>query len=468
MATPEGPKRVWLWPALITVLVLCAFALRWYYVSTAMVVHPVRGDAVQYHAYAWNLTHHDIFSNARPGAAHVAPDNYRDPGYPLFLSLWMRLLGDGPAWYAAVLLSQALLGALTVGLGAALGRRWLKPGWALAAGCLMALWPHSITGASFLLTETLVGFLIALGLWMTAGALARSRLWTTALAGLVLSAAALTNAVLLPFGVILAVVLAARKNVPRRLLLTLAISSVVLPGAWALRNMQLPASASSSSDRAYQNLVQGSWPAYHRAWRTMMQTDSANSRHTLAKIKQEYTLMRQSPARGLNAIFHRMRRRPWHFLAWYTVRKPIDLWGWNIQIGQGDIYTFPTANSPFQNNAFYRVVAALCHSINGLVMLLALVGVMLILLRRHSRPALRQPAADAVACLLVYITFVYTTLQAEPRYSIPFRAFEFLVAITALAWIVRSIAAYRRRVRKNDGKAPRLRHTQLTVTSDPQ
>lgn len=439
------------WTLAMGLVVVLAMGLRWYYVSTAMVYHPIRGDAIQYHAYAWNLAHYGIFSKALPGAAVVVADSYRDPGYPLFLAAWMRLLGNGAAWYAAVLLSQALLGALTVGVAMRIGRRWLSPAWTVVAGVLMAVWPHTITINGYVLSETLMMFLCASALWLSVIASERRSTWLMAAAGLVFSCAALTNAVLLPFALILAVLLAWRGHLTRRLLLALIIGSLVLPAGWAVRNMQL-APGSSSTDRALVNLVQGAWPAYHRAYIAAV-NGHPNGRRVLDAINRETHLLERDPAQGAQAIAHRFAQAPGHYLAWYVLRKPVLLWGWRIRIGQGDIYVYPTFNSPFNTQVVWRVIAALCHALNRPIMLLMLMGILLAACVRGTAPVTalgemdakpRRMALDASAILVLYVTAIYTLLQAEPRYSIAFRPYEMLLAVTAMGWAT----AWLRRVRQ--------------------
>src|SRR4029434_10703463 len=106
---------------------------------------PVRGDATQYYAYAWNLVHHGIFSKAMPGADSVISDSYRYPGYPLFLAGWMTATGgDEDRWYTAVVCSQAVLGGVAALLLASLCRLWLPASAAVCAGLLAGVWPHSV------------------------------------------------------------------------------------------------------------------------------------------------------------------------------------------------------------------------------------------------------------------------------------------------------------------------------------
>lgn len=450
----------WIWPAALALLTLCAFALRWYYVSTAMVIHPVRGDATQYYAYAWNLLHHGIFSKSPPDSLIVVADNYRDPGYPVFLAIWMKLLGTGSSWYAAVLLSQALLGALTVTLVTQLGRHWLPAGWCLGAGALMAIWPHSVTSSSFLLTETLVGFLCAVAMLATAHAHRFTSTISAAFAGLTFGVAALTNAVLLPFGLLLAGVLMWRRLAPSRMCIALVLGALLLPALWAVRNAQIPPVAAdnangSSMDRAIQTLVVGAWPDFHRAWAAALIHGDPAAQSTLDAVTAETRLLEQSPAAGTRALLHRLSEHPVRYLVWYTLEKPRLLWGWNIRVGQGDIYTYATVNSPFQTQLPLRVLAALCHGINLPLFLFALLSFLFIWPKRWhwiaSTDQASRTSAISVACLLLYITLVYVTLQAEPRYSIPFRSFEIILAVTSIYGLVNAWRRYKQVHRKSDG-----------------
>lgn len=423
---------------------LFAFGLRWYYVSTAVVLNPVRGDATQYYAYALNLANHGIFSKDVAGSAIIHPDNYRDPGYPAFLALWMKMLGAGAAWYATVLLSQALLGALTVTLATQLGRHWLPLRWAALAGVLMALWPHSITINGYLLSESLFGFLVVLGILATASALQRQDPWRAIAAGLTLGAAALTNAILLPFGILLAAALAWRKLASRKLCIALAAGAITLPGAWAVRNAVVvtPVAGSSSMDRALQNFAQGSRPDFQSAWRESVlgtEAEKAKAKTVSQAVDEEYRLMRTAPRNAVNTILRRFSARPLEYARWYLLEKPALLWGWSIEIGQGDIFVFPTRNAPFQVQPAWIALVAICHALNTTLMLLALASLLLLRSRGRCTVPPNLPASRAVLvaviCLAVFVTLIYSALQAEPRYSIPFRPFEILLALTTLRGI---------------------------------
>src|SRR5574337_1084041 len=128
--TDFARRERWQWWLLLLLVGLFALGIRYYYVTHAQVFQPVnqpnvRGDAVEYYRYAFNLSAHGVFSKAPAGTTPLVGDSFRDPGYPLFLAGWMKVFGQWDSWYAAVLLSQALLGALTVMLMLALARGWI-------------------------------------------------------------------------------------------------------------------------------------------------------------------------------------------------------------------------------------------------------------------------------------------------------------------------------------------------------
>lgn len=428
-------------------ITLLALVLRWYFVTVAVVINPIRGDTIQYFACAWNLAHLGVFSTSAPHAAVVVPDSFRDPGFPALLAVWLKLFGDhGLAWYAGILLTQALLGALTVMLVMLVGRRWLSLPWLAAAGVLAALWPHNIAMTADLLTETLFGFLCALALWLLTVALEkRSRIWMAA-AGLALGCASLTNAILTPFFLLLALVFFWRAKPLRRLLPVLLISAALLPGLWQVRGLTL-ASHDSAQRRALINLVQGSWPAYHQAWRASIIDGNARATAIMQTIDASQAQMLASPAAGFKAMFARFATQPWRYVVWYVLHKPVALWGWNIRISQGDIYTYPIINSPFSTNPVWRLIVALCYALNRWIAVAALAGAVLLMWRRTATQDAAALAAKAAgwttALLLLYATLIYTIFQTDPRYAIPFRGFEMLAAITALAALARWVAARR-------------------------
>src|ERR1700754_358628 len=225
----------------LAAIILAAFAVRYFYVRIAVVDDPLRGDAWQYFCYAWNVLKHGTFSLARPMATSVLPDSFRDPGFPVFVAALMAIRGSGRELYDALLLSQCLLATATVGLYVSLAGRWMGFSAACSVGILLGLWPHLISFAGYVLSETLLGFLLALALWLLDTSLRREFLGAAVAAGLAFAAAALNNAVVLPMAPLLATIMVWRDTSRRLMWIVFLLACVVPPAIWLTRNAMLPA-----------------------------------------------------------------------------------------------------------------------------------------------------------------------------------------------------------------------------------
>jgi hypothetical protein len=128
---------------------------------------------------------------------------------------------------------------------------------------------------------------------------------------------------------------------------------------------------------------------------------------------------------------------------WWYLSKPALLWAWDIRIGQGDVYVYPTRHSPFKTNMVWRSVSALCRSLNPWLFVLAILGGLLPFLPRQMTP----PDRTAAALTLIFITLVYSVLQAEPRYSVPFRGLEIVLAVFATFRLSEWTRAFKERYR---------------------
>lgn len=408
-----------------------AWLLREYFVLATVVEMPIRGDIRDYMAYAWNLVHHGVLSRAWPSDVVPAADGFRGPGYPLFLAAAMVLKPQADGWYILALHAQALLGALTVTATILLGRRWLTSGWALLAGLLLALWPHHIAATGALLSEVVFGATLAFAVLLSARALEGGRGWAIA-AGAMFACAWLVN----PLALFLPPLFAAlawrdARRPPALWMLGIFLLPVL---AWTARDLALP--EGGGSDRARINLVQGSWPQYHRALALARLRDDPIARQIMAAIDGEERLIASDTAAGLSAMLRRMDDAPAYYAKWYLLQKPWLLWDWEIRIGAGGVYFLQVAHSPLDTNPPLRATARLFRVLNPLLFALAAPMALVLLTGAWRRRAWAPLAAAMTALVFVYVTAMHALLQAEPRYSIPYRPFELLLAASALAAII--------------------------------
>lgn len=415
--------------------------LRWYFVTHAQVLQPldnplVRADAAEYYRLAWNMLHHSVFATDIPSSVIPEPSSFRDPGYPALLCAWLWVTSNYGSWYAAVLITHAIMGGITVAC-ISLSLRDALPTWLLLSATLaMAIWPHSVAITAYVLSENLTAVLCAAAIFALKQATDHQSPGLSALAGLLIAAAGLTNAVLAPIIFPLIVVLRWKGHLPWRHIGLMAACVLVPQCLWQLRNASLP-STSSSMLRAEMNLVQGSWPTYHDAAQLAARSEPAGLQ-TMDAIDSEVSAFRSGLRPGIRALSSRISRAPGVYVSWYT-SKPALLWSWDIRVGQGDIYVYPTRHSPYLTNPLLRVSESAAFIINPVLALMALVGCIVVL-------ALRNPpiAVTAMATLLLWVTAVYGVLQSEPRYSIPYRGEELAMASFAIA----SAAALLRQLRQ--------------------
>lgn len=422
---PQADSRPQAW--IIIVATVAALALRCWFVATATVDIPVRGDAREYVAYATNLVRFHVFSGAT-GNMPVLPDSYRDPGYPIFLAPWIASVADTTQRYLMVAYIQAMLGALTVAAYLLMARRWVTAPWLGLAAILLSIWPHSITMPAYLLSETLLGFLVAAGLACLSEGWARRSTSCLIAGGLLFGCAGLTNAVVAPFLPLVAASGWLLRPQLRRQLFLVLIASLLLPSCWLIRNLTIDGSNTNSSSRAMINLVQGSWPEYHDAWHAALRREPAGVAMN-ARIDKAVSVAVESRQAGLADIGQRIRSRPLYYAGWY-VSKPWLLWGWDMRIAAEPLYVFPTRNSPLDARPPAQFAVQAMKAANPWVALAALLGCLLAIVTRHAHLMILP------ALLLLYVTGVYGLFQSEPRYSAPFRGTECVLAVAGVAWLV--------------------------------
>jgi hypothetical protein len=429
-------------------IVALAFGLRVLYAWMASTDLPIRGDINQYVLYAWNLAHRGTFSSAMPDSPDAAPDSYRGPGYPALIAATMVAaepadvrLTEGPAgskvlgfsseeWMQLCIAVQIVLGTLTVWMAMALGRRWLPPSATIVVGLLVAVWPHLVTFSAILLSETLFAFFLLLATWIVCLAEASGKKSTAAAAGTLWGVTYLINPIVVAFPLVAAAFVGLRRG--RNLAVVFLAGFAVAPMLWSVRNL-VSVAGTGAVTRLEENFVQGSWPQFLPALNSRFTNDI--SRRIVDAVAAEGALLEESPAAGLEAIGERMADDPLFYAYWYLVQKPYLLWDWNIRVGAGDIYFLPVQHSPFERIPLLSACRDVLRRLNPMLFALAFVACIGILLGPAADR--RRPFVPTLLVLLtIYLTVVHLVLQAEPRYSIPYRPLEVLLAMTAAAWIV--------------------------------
>lgn len=424
-------RREWILTSAVFAL---ALILREWYVLVVSTPYPFAGDSFEYMRYAYNLVHSGVYSMGREV---IAPDDFRTPGYPALLAALMPLSGDDAATFVAIVRhTQALLGALTAVGVVVLARQWLPIGYAIAAGVMAALWPHHIVASASLLSEVLFGATLVGSLLLTSRAMRSNAARDGTMAGAAFGLAYLVNPLIALFPVGVAILY-------RRKVAFVMLAVMLIPVAtWGVRNMGVQ----HAPNRAAMNIVQGSWPEYHDAyrWRGFFVVSSNNGR----VIENEVKLVTEQPEKGWPQVAARIASDPMKYLRWYALDKPASLWGWSIELGQGGIYFLRTSNSPF--NGPLRPIETTFLFLHPILLMLLAAGCTVLLLRR-------EPGAALCGLLVVYLTAIHVVFQAEPRYAIAYRPLQAITVATFAYWWMKSrpIAVADNWIRKRVGAKAR-------------
>lgn len=388
-------------------IILIALMIRVHYVSAVQIENPLGGDAREYVIYAQSVLQGYF------GQRGVL-DAYRSPGYPAFLAAAMAM---GKGWPMRLLLWQALLGAATVGFTIALARQWLSRGWSLAPGVLLALWPHHIAFTAEVLSEVLLGFCLTGALLLTILSVERRKLSWGVAAGIAWAAAYLVNPIvaLLPFAIAAFV----WRSAGARVFIASLVPLLLVAGLWAAR------SADGGSDRAWINLTQGSYPLYHRAL-VSRNADPVPAR-IMDEIDADSALMVKDHKAGIANLSARLLDDPIFYGQWYA-SKAYLLWDWDIRVSAAfGPYVHVANNSNLERPPLSWSMAVL-RFLNPAIFWASMIYALYALLRSPT-------PARILAISFLYFTAVHIILQAEPRYSIPYRPIELLLFVSSIAWL---------------------------------
>tara|TARA_R110001592_G_scaffold363393_1_gene687338 strand:+ start:199714 stop:201063 length:1350 start_codon:yes stop_codon:yes gene_type:complete len=431
VASEEHIRKIrWL---LIVLIVGAAAILRFAYNANTLIVDPIRADAAYNLIYANNLLENSTFSKDR--SDHPVPDSYWAPGYPLFLAavIWTSKLLSVDT-YHAILFCQLLLGAGTVLLCFMVAASFLPGLWPLLPALLAALSPHLVSTASYVLTETLFGFLLILAFYGLVRALRGVSHSSWFWAGTYFALSYLVNPVSLFLAPIIAIAifLCARSGhlelpvsgVYRCLALFLA-PLILTSALWSIRSaVSVPAEQATASKRLLTNLVIGMYPDYHEKWRASILQPEDQVVVPGSGVDKSYSIF-------FRALVQRFTQNPAQMLAWYAIQKPILLWDWDIRTGFGDIYIYRVEYSLYHTSSPAIATYSIMVALHPVVLITSVIGLGFIYRRGSKNPLM--PILLYIA--LLYISLVYVLSQSEPRYSIPLRS-EVYICFTFALWQV--------------------------------
>lgn len=402
---------------IIFLLFVISFSVRFYfYVDTELKIK-IRGDAAHYVSYAKNLIDHHTFSK---DTIDSEPDSFWSPGYPTFIAINMKLSElVGSDFYNTTIIFQLFLGSIVVVLTFLLGNMFLNIWWSLLASLLTLFSPHLISYSALLISETLFSFLLISAIYFFCQFLNKNRTYLILISSLLFGLAYLTNQVLFFYPLLIVMLLFFIKKITLKKMIPFLLVYFMIVFSWSIRNsISVEGDSLNSSNRLLTNLVIGMHSDYHEIWRKNPRDPSNPADLDLVEFNGSYGLF-------LSALSQRIMSSPLHYLKWYLIEKPINLWGWDIAVGYFDVFVFPVFTSPYHKNILaqssHKFMKSIHYGLFSFACLCAILGVY----------CWKNTKIEVLLIILsvVYISAVYVVTQADSRYSVPLRPEMYLLAM---------------------------------------
>lgn len=393
------------------------------------VEYPLRADAGQYFSYAFNLRHYGVYSHEQRFERPVKdgqprPDALRSPGYSLALAPFAGEIPTGNT-ILHIILTQAALGILMIPLVYIAGRRLLPGAWPLLPALLVAISPQLIASSTYVLSETLFAFLMLLGICSLVVQFQQPEKHGVALlSGLLIGLAALTRPTLqflLPVilaGMLPLLPVGTRWRHAGWLVMGFAIA--FLP--WIIRNY-LTLGVGSDPTLTVNALVHGHYP-------NMMFEGRPESLGYPYRFDPHISEISASVSAALSGIWQRFLADPATYMQWYLVGKPIAYLSWGDVAAAGDIFTYPTLQSPYYEVSIFKLTKVIMQYTHWLWMLLAIAAILSLALPRlrNGLNSGHRTTLQVLACVTLYFIGIHVVGFPIARYNYPLLPVVYLLA----------------------------------------
>jgi len=421
--------------AVLAIIFFLGLYLRLYAINHTYVDIPLRADAKDYYAYAYNITNHNVYSRSthsiRKGAKKPEPDAIRSPGYPIFISIFANDFPDIQRLLNITLL-QGLISLITLLLAYKIVIQILPRPLALISALLTAISPHLINSNIYILTESLFTFLLIFGIWLSVFFLKTPEKRRFALlVGVVIGLGALTRPSLQYFIIPLILFFIfkhkelsfqQKKNI---LLFTMLGFSIII-APWHIRNY-ISTGEFSNDTLKINALHHGMYPDFMFQGRT--KTYGFPYRYDPRSNEISKSVKSVS-----NEIIHRFKTEPGRHLKWYIIDKPVTFLSWNMIQGMGDSFIYPINYSPYFNKNLFIYTNQVMKLLHYPLILLAVIASILIWVPRlcRSLTATTVTSTRLLSLVLFYFIIIHIIVAPFPRYNIPLRPIIHIMAFIPL------------------------------------
>jgi len=427
---------------IVGVIIIFGLYLRNESIHGTRVMHPLRADAREYFMYAYNLRHRSVYSREvgklENIESKVTPDAVRSPGYPLFLALFVDGLPN-KRMINNILFVQMIISTLTIFVAFLFFKSFLSKFWGITASLLVAISPHLIVANSYLLTETLFCFLIALMCWQISMFVKKPSTSRIIIIGCVLGITSLVRPSLQYFPIVMAIYLilhyGRKKGIYYFFLMLLGFALTYSP--WVIRNI-MTLKITADKRLAINFLHHGMYPDF--TFDEVPTSYGYPYRHD-----PRYQDIGKNMPSVLEEIARRFQTEPLKYLKWYILKKPIAFWSWNMVQGQGDAFVYPVSTSPYFSNKLFQYTHYLMRVLHPYLVFLCFLGGLFVWLPLSiiNMPEKSIYVARFASIFLIYFTIIHMIGVPFPRYSVPLRPFLYGVALLPFHLVLVFVKNYR-------------------------
>ncbi len=418
----------------LIVILLAAYLRSQALSETIVEFNGVRGDAVDYLTYAYNISKSDTYSRQKTfglNDVQPQPDALRSPGYPFYISLF--LVKENPdtnldGSLHNVLVSQAVLSVLVVIIWLYLFSQYFPALLTIFGGLLVAISPHLVNANIYFLTESLFTFLLSLLFLAIHISFKKSNVIWPVIAVVLIALASLTRPsmqyFIVPF--LFLYWYFDPKRFTAKIVLSLFCMFFMLIGSWHVRNIVSTGHWSDPTLKA--NFLQhGMYPGFKF-------NDQAETLGFPYRYDPENERIYGKPELVIDEIKKRVESDPTKYLRWYFVGKPIFLYSWSIISGMGGSFIYSVLQSPYIDNSIFRISHSAAYGFHWPTAIFALVGLLLLFLPTVSK---RMQASErqfiyCVGVFVIYFTALHIVGAPFPRYGIPVRPFITMLALFSI------------------------------------
>lgn len=422
---------------LVLIVLLGAF-LRIHTATNTVVDAPLRADAGQYYSYAYNLRFNGVYSHefwTRSNNPEYKPsaDAVRSPGYPLFL---LAFVEKSPSLKGIlqINLAQAALGILSLFLVFGIARKILPGAWPLAPTFLTAISPQLVNVETYILSESLFGFLLLLAVYVCTRYKSEDRNSSILIvAGFLFGIATLvrpTTQYFLPV-LLLYVALASRRQLQWQHYAAIACAFILPSALWMLRNV-ITLGVTSDPTLTINTLVHGHYPGM------MYNADPATLGYPY-RFDPKIQELSSSVSSALSGIWERVVDQPAQYLQWYLLGKPVEFLSWSDASADQGFFIYPALQSPYLSSKFFIFSYVLMRHTHWIWVVLAILASLYLLLKFFKQSSAINTTSVLLAFVFIYFIGIHSVGFPIARYNTPILALIFILAFSFLYTLAEKI-----------------------------